>query len=186
MTETLVKLLADSDETVRFMALDALVEVYAVQAPQPNGMSEMLFSRLTNPLDSQERMIAERALFLVALRNSPSLMPMRERLERLAVSREPHVRIAANETLAMLEIAERAHTATQDSEREDRARRTLRTYLEWKTEDVSLFGENLDWVAQEAPQGPFGENFGWAAQEMLQWLYQQTMEGEQGGGNGSR
>jgi ethanolamine ammonia-lyase large subunit len=99
--------------------------------------------------------VAGRALFLVALRDPSHQGAIRDELRSLADSREPHIRIAANQTLEMLGVADLAHTAALDAEQRDEITNKLQRFT-----DINFFGED----------------FSWAAQEALDWLEQQGTE----------
>jgi len=147
--EALLGLLADEESGVCSRAADALAMIYAAQVSQ-RGVAEPLFVHLTNPLNSHDRRVASRALFLVTLRDPSRQKPIQDELKSLADRPEPHVRIAANQTLEMLYIADLAHTAASDAKQRDEITSKLQSFV-----DVTFFGEN----------------FSWAAREALNWLY---------------
>ena len=148
LAKALVRLLDDEDSDVRSSAAYILGQLMAINPEVTTPHT--LFMFLTTPLDSQDRVFACRAIFFIALRDQSRQKPIQDELKSLADRPEPHVRIAANQTLEMLYIADLAHTAASDAKQRDEITSKLQSFV-----DVTFFGEN----------------FSWAAREALNWLY---------------
>jgi len=142
--DILVPLLSDEDRDVRDSAASALVRLWAAQAQQ-KGEATALLASLASPLDSQKRLIAGRALFLVALQSPSQSTEIRNELQELSERRAPYLRIAANRTLQMLGFADWAWQAINDPEQRDEIEARLR---DWQS--ASFFGEEVNWAAGEA------------------------------------
>jgi hypothetical protein len=164
VSESLVQLLAYATpnqeanlEYLRTLRANYLLGQLAVAAREADahpGMAEPLFLLLTNALDSQVREMAARMFFVASLHDPGYQASVTETLQELAGSREPHVRIAANQALLLLEVADLAHAGELDPGQRDRSLRQLQTYASWGqpyiTGDVNLFGSSFSWAAQEA------------------------------------
>jgi HEAT repeat protein len=141
--------------TVRFLVAETLADIYVQQ-----GDIDALMALLTDPLKSLEHPVAARALFLIALNNPERLEELRAELTAHAAGREPIARIWANKTLAMLDLAEWAHTAAADAEQCEA--------IEWKLQKFA------PGPYSQYPPSFFGEEFNWAAEEALDWLREEV------------
>ena len=118
--------------------------------------SPFLLEKLTDPRNTLERPVAARALFFKALQQPNQDADIGEELLKLSKSQEPLVRIWANKTLAMLDLATQAHAAAElEGEQREEVDNRLRNFRE------------LDF---------FGEDFTWAANEALYWLEKRKNE----------
>ena len=109
VSEALKALLKDHNSDVRSSASSASAHARSWLDAQ------LLLSQLQNPADYQERKIAISALFLVALRDPAQLRAIKEELELLYNAPEPFIRIAAAQTLEMLNIAALVHDVIEGS-----------------------------------------------------------------------
>jgi hypothetical protein len=150
----LSELLRHSEPELREAARDALARVYAYQTLQQDEMNDLLFEQLTHKYNAFVRPIAARTLFLIVLHHdSPSRQQataIRKRLEDISTSFEPMERIWANRTLQMLDLAEQAHTAANDTDQQDKIRKQWQTFSYLPDSDINFFSEDFTWAAQEA------------------------------------
>jgi HEAT repeat protein len=159
VAEALTNLLIDYYEVVRTKAGQALTKVYAHQAlqaevtHQSDLLDTTLFPKLIDPLNSLERPIVARAIFIVALHDSDRNEMLQSRLKELSSSHRPIDRIWANTTLQMLDLAAMAHTAAKD-----------------ETQRAEIISKLEEFAASEYEK-PFGSEFTWAAREARVWLY---------------
>jgi HEAT repeat protein len=143
IVDTLVSLLSDESEEVRNGAMQALAFVRASQAQREGELTPLLAS-LADPLDNRGRLIAGRALFLVALQDPSQSAEIQNALEELSQHRSPHLRIAANQTLQMLSFANLTWLSINNTEQHEIPSRLH----DWQS--ASFFGEEVNWAAGEA------------------------------------
>jgi HEAT repeat protein len=142
--EALRPALADEHREIRDNATSILVQTWTAQV-QESGEITSTLSSLVNPLDSQERLLAGRVLFLLALREPWRAKEIRPRLQELNRLSAPHLRLAANQTLQMLNLIELAWEAIDHPKKQNEIEAQLRAWQETK-----LFGAEVNWAAREA------------------------------------
>ena len=140
----LVELLGDDDANVRSAAASALAAAYA--AHYRHGDQQVLLGKLVNPLESLERPIAARALFLIVLKHPGYEDTIRQQLGPIASSPAPIARVWANKTFAMLDLIDLAHETVG---RRDTKQQIDTTSL-YRARNMGFFGEEYTWAAWQA------------------------------------
>jgi hypothetical protein len=142
--EALRPALADEHIDIRNNATSILVRTWTTQVQETGELTSTLAS-LVDPLDSQERLLAGRVLFLLALREPWRAKEIRARLQELNRLSDPHLRLAANQTLQMFNLIELAWQAIDHPKKQNGIEAQLRTW-----QNSKLFGPEVNWAAMEA------------------------------------
>jgi hypothetical protein len=158
-------LLKDQSSAVRQAARAALESIYTHQIVQLGATNDALFAKLLDPLNALERPIAAHVLFSIALNSPARSQDIRRQLLSTARTLEgdPIAQVWINKTLALLDLADLAHSATSDIRQWD----TIVT----KLEHFSNLDNQYYYSPYNAQPASFiGNDFISAASEAHSWL----------------
>jgi HEAT repeat protein len=165
--QTLDDLIINENAGIRTQATNVLAHVYAVRVTDIDD-TNALFLALQDARKAVQRPIAARALFLAGLRVPALRTSIMERLEPLAQSAEPHIRIEANRALQMLMLTDTLLPGDDTAASSNRS--VSRAYILSRFAVQETTGSILD----ESPVLLFDEQMTWAATQTVAWMNRDT------------